>query len=843
MATERDVILTLKGDTTGLDQALGKTAGELQTINQQLTGIEDELRNLSKEASKGEAAKAFNKLNGIIEKNVLSIQELGVAADNFKNIALAAGTTSPIGQEALKRAAQMENEMDKLNQSVAQLAEGGRNLNAAMQLGTGVIAGYSAFQGVTALLGTENEDLQKTFVKLQAAQAILMGTKELSIALSKKGILATTAEAEATGVLKIATTAYNAVIGTSTGLMKAFKIAMISTGIGALVVGIGLLIANFDTVSKWVKKVIVYFSDLKNVLLALLGPIGWIIMAYQALQKTEESAADKRARLHKENVSQHQERLKQIEDEKNKKLAAIDSEIKALQLTKETLEAQGKSSYKVTLDILEHEKMKLQAVLEANNAKIQSWIDYYQRERELSGLSDEDYAKQMKGRGVDFEALQQQAIALTQDTQDAIQRSENEITALKRGEYEKQKGALDKKLADEKKAIEDQMKLQMELERQITDFRLANMQDGAEKELAILREKQKREREALIAKYGEDAELIKELETKQFNELEALFDKFDNERLAKEQQFQKELIDLRLSNMKDGRDKELASLREKHRLELEELREKYGAETELEKELLLQQKQQLKEVNDEFDEQDRQEKIAKAQETLDTIQGLMDAANEINSLLNELGQQERDKITARRDEDLSALEKNKKAQLKTEGLTAAQKANIEFTFAMQAYNIKKKAAEAEDKIAEKKFKRNKALKLAQIAIDTASGIMQAVATFGPPPSPLGIAGIAAAGVIGGLQAAVVARTQFQGSSGSISPPDFGDFAVADSGGAGGSGGANGNQTGSQQNNTTTNTDSLINGGGSSKVILSMVELNEMQNEMNQIKAVSSIGGG
>ena len=40
------------------------------------------------------------------------------------------------------------------------------------------------------------------------------------------------------------------VIGTSTGAMKAFRIALASTGIGLIVIGLGLLIANFDKVKK-----------------------------------------------------------------------------------------------------------------------------------------------------------------------------------------------------------------------------------------------------------------------------------------------------------------------------------------------------------------------------------------------------------------------------------------------------------------------------------------------------------------------------------------------------------------------------------------------------------------
>lgn len=49
---------------------------------------------------------------------------------------------------------------------------------------------------------------------------------------------------------------YTLVMGTSTGAMKAFRIALISTGIGAIVVAVGLLIANFDKVKKVVMNLI-----------------------------------------------------------------------------------------------------------------------------------------------------------------------------------------------------------------------------------------------------------------------------------------------------------------------------------------------------------------------------------------------------------------------------------------------------------------------------------------------------------------------------------------------------------------------------------------------------------
>jgi len=54
----------------------------------------------------------------------------------------------------------------------------------------------------------------------------------------------------------IVTAIQTTVIGTSTGAMKAFRIALAATGIGLIVIGLGLLIANFDKVKKVVMNLI-----------------------------------------------------------------------------------------------------------------------------------------------------------------------------------------------------------------------------------------------------------------------------------------------------------------------------------------------------------------------------------------------------------------------------------------------------------------------------------------------------------------------------------------------------------------------------------------------------------
>lgn len=86
-------------------------------------------------------------------------------------------------------------------------------------------------------------------------------------------------------------------------------------------------------------------------------------------------------------------------------------------------------------------------------------------------------------------------------------------------------------------------------------------------------------------------------------------------------------------------------------------------------------------------------------------------------------------------------------------------------------------AEAEEKIRQKAFKRQKALNIVGAVINGAQAVLQAIAQFGPPPSPLGIAGIAAAGILTASQIALIASQQYSGadtgstSTGGGSVPD------------------------------------------------------------------------
>lgn len=109
-----------------------------------------------------------------------------------------------------------------------------------------------------------------------------------------------------------------------------------------------------------------------------------------------------------------------------------------------------------------------------------------------------------------------------------------------------------------------------------------------------------------------------------------------------------------------------------------------------------------------------------------------------------LANQKFENDSIRRDNEIASLQTQKDRELEIAGDNEQKKAAIEASFAEKERQIRIKQAKA-----------NKKQALFNIAINTAQAILQAIAQFGPPPSPLGIAGIAAAGLIGVTQAAAV----------------------------------------------------------------------------------------
>lgn len=208
--------------------------------------FEEQLKSNSKATeAAANASNSFEEQLKEIKKTIdgANVDELEDAIKQYKNIAIIAGQTSPIGREAIMEASALKDKIEDLETAVSIAQRSGTQLQGALQLGTGIAAGYGAVQGVMALVGSESEDLQKTLVKLQAVQATLASVEEIRAVLQKESAFMITATTIAEKGRAAATAL--ATIVTNAGIMslRAFKIALAATGIGAIVV---VLIAAAD---------------------------------------------------------------------------------------------------------------------------------------------------------------------------------------------------------------------------------------------------------------------------------------------------------------------------------------------------------------------------------------------------------------------------------------------------------------------------------------------------------------------------------------------------------------------------------------------------------------------
>jgi hypothetical protein len=150
-------------------------------------------------------------------------QELQLARQRY-------GEFSDEAVRAAQNVAGIKAEIDAANES-AQLFDPGSRFKALTTAASTAAGGIAAVQGAMALFGGESEEVEKALLKVQGAMALSQGLSQLK------------------DVGKVGEQLKITFRGVTAG-MSNFRKALIATGVGALVAGLGLLIANFETVQK-----------------------------------------------------------------------------------------------------------------------------------------------------------------------------------------------------------------------------------------------------------------------------------------------------------------------------------------------------------------------------------------------------------------------------------------------------------------------------------------------------------------------------------------------------------------------------------------------------------------
>lgn len=679
----------------------GNTAKDLDKIDKELKSIS----NTSKEIASID--KRFEDLNKRVESGTMTMRESTKAIKDYQTIALQAGADSPVGAQAIANAAKLTDELGDLKNAITNASHDGANMQAALQLGSGVAAGYGVMQGTMALLGSESEDLQKTFVKLQAVQAVLAGIEQIRATLEKESFLMMKAKTIATKVQTGAEIVYAAAVGGTTGAMKVLRIAMISLPIIAIIAGIVALISALAFFSSSSETAAEGNDRLDASLKRMNESID------ESNKKLLKSGEDRLKLLESQGASEevlHKQRLQNIDNE----------------------EAARKYSMKGEIESIKHKQLAL-----TNARNEENW--------ELAKtIQDEIKASQGKYKAL---AAQHKDHNLNKEIE-----NNNYNSDLSDSEEEAQKKAAEKQKKyneDAKKRREEQAKLKLEEARMLQDLIALNIKDADEREIAQLAIKHQREREEIIAKYGKNSVLIKELDKRQADETIQTLEAQEKAKADK----QKENDIKKLESDKLTRDTELTNQKAHLEAKLLRIHDDFLAEQELKAELALFERDQLL-LNDKLTAGEREKIEAEYQ-------------NKVRDLNQETATKERDgKLKAANE----ALEWAQKSVDAIQSVTDA-------AFAIKMSKVEKGSKE-EEKLARQQFKINKSLQLGGAIIDAGKAITASLASapiaIGAVPNPAGIASLAFASITSAANIAKIAATKFESSTNTdtVQPPSL-----------------------------------------------------------------------
>ena len=174
--------------------------------------------------------------------------KLNAAKKRMVELAAAGKQNTEEFQRLQVEAGNYKRTIEGVEQSVDSFAKGGsKAFTLIVEASQAVAAGFAIAQGAAALFGDENEDLQKAMVQVQGAMALVNGVQQINILLTQKSVITTEAAA-------LAQKLYALAVGTSTGAMRAFRLALLATGVGAFVVVLGFAAEAMGAFSSSTKK-------------------------------------------------------------------------------------------------------------------------------------------------------------------------------------------------------------------------------------------------------------------------------------------------------------------------------------------------------------------------------------------------------------------------------------------------------------------------------------------------------------------------------------------------------------------------------------------------------------
>ena len=776
--TEKDILISLKLDNKDFEKNVDATKKGLESLGKQIQ-MTQKFLGAAKEGTKqyqqlSETLKnqqaVFEKLNSSINKTDESSKSLKAKLREIKQRLGELDEGSDEFIKLQKEAGELQDKIGDLNARVKTFASDTRNLDAAIEGISVVAAGFGAVQGSMAALGIESESVEKTLTKLAGITTLLNSLQTIQNALQQESAIRLFLSDKAAKIYSATQSFLSKTLNVSSLAAKNLSKALLSTGVGAIVVGIGLVIAYYEDLAKMVgittdkeKKRSEELKKLKEQTDKIVEDGAKEVGTYLQLS----------ARLTNTNLSYKEK--KKIADELNSQFGTtfknLNDEKQVVEDIKKGYDALIKSIKEKI--ILEQSQQVLKPLLEQ---QIQLELGLKTYEDQVSNLTKANEVLQRaieKGNVVSSESTKK----TIEDNKKLIEDSEESVKNFRNKLEENRKqvdSAIEKsgvKLLSSTQSFKDKNEKQVEssLEK-IKDFTLkisqevatANgeiLNDGLSKEIETLRISQENKKEQLKKELSDikaTTEQEKNLKEKAKKELEVLLLKIDEETRAKEIAITKKYTDEDIKLVEESYDKIIESIqarsdKRKEFIELEIKDEKKKQKEILKLELdtakqILQvleekanidgiiTKEESKAINDAKDNIDiidaKLKDINKSdfiigdklKEQLDVaIEGITSAIGIINDAISQSFERQNQEIENNSKKQIDSINKS--------GLTELQKerqiAKVEEENAKKKYQLEVEA-----------FNFNKAMQISQAVINGAQAL---IAILNSPGDTFGIA--------------------------------------------------------------------------------------------------------
>ena len=823
LAAQKINVGNYSGAISVLKTSLTEIAKKLDDYNKSGKGNKDVIAALEKE---------YTILNQLVNSQASGFASAAAEIKANQKALLEMTQAGLQGTEAFNKLAQvtgdLKDDLADLKQRTKTLGSDTFAFDSLIQGAQTLAGAYGVAQGAAALFGSENEDLQKTFVKLQAIMTVIQGLQSVANGLQKESafilglqaakekvllgiqslrnfvlkgtVVATVEAAAATAANTTATNATTTSTVAATAATKAFRIALLATGIGAILVLIvsaanamgnysketGIAAAKTEDLDKALEKNAQSFEDVtdainKNVERKKI--LNRINIANDDIRKQVDDQTDLNAAFAIRDA-------KDVERAANLKLLNIE-EAKKSKYIKEAINAVGGTPSKTFLDALYNSdeikkynenlikladtqrKLNKESATLSESAGNVAYNILAEKEELKRKKAEEDAKKSVEDTKKRNEEAAKKAAA------DAKASAKAQFDILKDNATERAR-LLQKFADDEQNNIEDRLDAEVNLykEKQSIikaqrDYDLKGEKLTADQKKAInnkyaidskiLEDSRLKERAELLKRFDEKATAA--LKAKNDAELNLLIDAREKKKAEIEAAYTQEVQALNSRNLSEkDYTTERAKIDEKYRIEALKAEITYtkavldimklrGVDVSKELQDLAKLERELSDgtvkkiIDNEKTKQEKQlETIKKVEDTYNKIASVISSAIDASTTAqkNKI-QDEIDGIENRKQKEIEAVNASTDSQ--------ADKANKIAIIEARAAAQKEQQERKQRILDQQKARFDKALSIGRITLSTAEAVMSALA-MKPPNIPLAIFN----GALGAAQLAIAIAT-------------------------------------------------------------------------------------